>query len=292
MSNSRLRRQMREYIHHRLIQSQRESTEHRKSRLKTFMSQGKPLPHDIRPDALSLLKSTTYDDTETEKQSIDDEYSQIGVEDPKVGVTTSRNPSGPIKHFARELSQVIPNAQRVNRGAADLPSLVNLCRTQEITDLVIVHGTHGDPDCIVVCHFPYGPTAYFSLQGVMMRRQISEAPPLSSAFPHLVFEDMTSKLGLRVTKILKALFPVPKPDSRRLISFVNKEDWIGFRQHTFKKVEGKIELTELGPRMELRLFRIVLGTVEMADADVEFALRSFIRSRAPLLKAKDEENEG
>jgi U3 small nucleolar ribonucleoprotein protein IMP4 len=290
MSNARLRRQMREYIHNRLVQSQRSSTEQRKSRLKSFMSEGKPLPRDIRPDALSLLKATTYDDADSTRQSIDDEYSLIGVEDPKVGITTSRDPSGPIKHFARELSQVIPNAQRVNRGAADLKSLVQLCRTQEMTDLVIVHGTHGDPDCIVVTHFPYGPTAYFSLQGVVMRRQIPDAPPLSSAYPHLVFEDLTSKLGERTLKVLQALFPVPKPESRRLISFVNKDDWISFRQHTFKKVAGKVELTEIGPRMELRLFRIVLGTVEMADADVEFALRSFIRTRAPLLKAKGDED--
>jgi U3 small nucleolar ribonucleoprotein protein IMP4 len=279
---------MREYIHNRLVQSQRASTEERKERLKSFMSEGKRLPRDIRGDALSLLKATTYDDTETEKQAIDDEYGLIGVEDPKVGVTTSRDPSGPIKHFARELSQVIPNAQRVNRGAADLASLVQLCRTQEMTDLVIVHGTHGDPDCIVVSHFPYGPTAYLSLQNVVMRRQIPDAPPLSSAYPHLVFEGLTSRLGQRVVKILQALFPVPKPEAQRLISFVNTDDWISFRQHTFRKVAGEIELTEIGPRMELRLFRIVLGTVEMADADVEFALRSFIRSRAPLLKARED----
>jgi U3 small nucleolar ribonucleoprotein protein IMP4 len=282
---------MREYIQNRLVQSQRESTDQRKTRLKSFMSQGKALPRDIRDDALSLLKATTYDDTETERQSIDDEYALIGIDDPKVGVTTSRDPSGPIKHFARELSQVIPNAQRVNRGAADLQSLVRLCRTQEITDLVIVHGTHGDPDCIVVTHFPCGPTVYFSLQGVVMRRQIPDAPPLSSAYPHLVFEDMTSRLGLRATKILQALFPVPKPETRRVISFVNTNDWISFRQHTFKKVAGKIELVEVGPRMELRLFKITLGTVEMADADVEFALRSFIRSRAPLLKSRDEDED-
>jgi U3 small nucleolar ribonucleoprotein protein IMP4 len=291
MSKARLRRQMREYAHSRLVQSQRESTEQRKSRLKSFMSEGKDLPRDLREDALSLLKATTYDDAETEKQLIDDEYSQAGVQAPKVGVTTSRDPSGPIKHFARELSQVIPNAQRLNRGAADLQSLVSLCRTQEMTDLVIVHGTHGDPDWLVVSHFPYGPTAYFSLEKVVMRREIRDAPPLSLAYPHLIFDEMTSGLGRRTMKILQALFPVPKADSRRLISFVNKDDRISFQQHTFRKAAGNIELPEQGPRMELRLFRIVLGTVEMGEADVEFALRSFIRSRAPLLKAKEEEKE-
>ncbi|KAH0795329.1 U3 small nucleolar ribonucleoprotein IMP4-like [Histomonas meleagridis] len=291
MSSARLRRQMREYVHSHLVQSQREATEERKDRLKSFMSQGKQLPRDIQADAMSLLKATTYDDVENEKKEIDDEYALIGVEDPKVAVTTSRDPSGPIKHFAREISQLIPNAQRVNRGATDLKSLVDYCRKHEMTDIVIVHGTHGDPDSIIVSHLPYGPTAYFSLANVVMRRQIDEAPPLSSAFPHLIFEDMTSKLGNRVKKILQALFPVPKPESRRVISFINKNDWISVRQHTFRRAGGKIELSEIGPRLEMRIFKIVQGTLEMDDADTEFALRSFIRSKAALLKAKDDNSD-
>ncbi|KAK8860516.1 snoRNA-binding rRNA-processing protein imp4 [Tritrichomonas musculus] len=291
MSSARLRRQRREFIQQRNEQIQRENTQQRKERFKKFMEKGKELPRDLRGDAMNLLKATTYDDDQTVNQALDDEYSTIGISDPKVAVTTSRNPSGPIKHFAREISQFIPNAERVNRGASDLKSLMQLCRNHEMTDIVIVHGTHGDPDSLIVSHLPYGPTAYFSLHNVVMRRQIENLPPISTAFPHLIFEDMTSKIGIRVKKILQALFPVPKPESRRVISFINNNDWISVRQHTFKRTGGKIELTELGPRMEMRIYRIVLGTVEMNDADTEFALRSFIRSRAQLLKAKEEQSD-
>ena len=46
---------------------------------------------------------------------------------------------------------------------------------------------------------------------------------------------------------------MPKKDSNRVITFANEEDFISFRQHTFKKDEhGEIELTELGPRFEMR----------------------------------------
>ena len=45
-------------------------------------------------------------------------------------------------------------------------------------------------------------------------------------------------------------------------------------------------------RIYLSIFKIILGTVEMNDADTEFVLRSYIRSRAPLMKAKDEESDG
>jgi U3 small nucleolar ribonucleoprotein protein IMP4 len=290
MSSARLRRQMREYLHNKLVETQREATQRRKERLKQFMEEGKELPRDIREnDPLQLLKATTYDDATTEFQNeLDNEYAMMGVEDPLVAVTTSRDPSGPIKTFAREISQIIPNAQRLNRGATDMKSLADLCRRHEFTDLVIVHGTHGDPDCIIVSHLPYGPTAYFSLKNVVMRRDVPDAPPLSAAFPHLVFEDMTSKVGKRVTDILKALFPVPKVESRRIISFVNRNDWISFRQHTFTKLKGEIKLSEVGPRMEMKLFKIIRGTIDTSAPEVEYALRSFINSKAAVLKAKEE----
>lgn len=292
MSSARLRRQMREYLNNRLQESQRAATQERKDRLKSFMAQGKELPRDIRDDALQILKATTYDDNETQFQNeLDNEYAMMGVEDPLVAVTTSRDPAGPIKTFAREISQIIPNAQRINRGQMDLKGLADLCRQHDMTDLVIVHGTHGDPDCIVVSHLPYGPTAYLSLKNVVMRRDVPDAPPLSAAFPHLVFEDMTSKLGKRITDILKALFPVPKPESHRIISFVNRNDWISFRQHTFTKTKGQIQLQEVGPRMEMKLFKIVRGSIDNAAPEVEFALRSFIRSKAALLKAKEEDSD-
>jgi len=283
---------MREYLHNRLLESQRQSTIQRKERLKEFMGQGKEIPLDLQKDALGLLKSTTYDDDETViGNSLDNEYAFLGVEDPKVAVTTSRDPSGPIKSFAREISQLIPNSQRVNRGAADLKALVELCRRHDMTDLVIVHGTHGDPDCIIVSHLPYGPTAYFTLKNVLMRRHVENAPPISTAFPHLIFEDLSSKLGKRIMTIIQALFPVPKPETRRLISFVNRNDWISMRQHSFTRSKGEIQFAEIGPRMELKVFRIIRGTVEMQSAESEFALRSFIRSKAILLKANENEDD-
>lgn len=55
-------------------------------------------------------------ETAKERNSIDDEYAMAGVRDPKVCVTTSRDPSSRLKQFAKELKLVVPNAQRINRG--------------------------------------------------------------------------------------------------------------------------------------------------------------------------------
>lgn len=63
-------------------------------------------------------------------------------------------------------------------------------------------------------------------------------------------------------KILKHLFPVPKEDAHRVITFANENDFISFRHHTYKKEGHKnVELTEVGPRFELKLYQIKLGTV-------------------------------
>lgn len=51
---------------------------------------------------------------------------------------------------------------------------------------------------MVVCHFPYGPTAYFSLHNVVLRHDIKDQGTVSEAFPHLIFNNFNSKLGQRV----------------------------------------------------------------------------------------------
>ncbi len=50
---------------------------------------------------------------------------------------------------------------------------------------------------------------------------------VSEAYPHLIFEGFTSKLGQRVANILKYLFPAPKDTSRRVLTFVNTQVSLG-----------------------------------------------------------------
>lgn len=61
-------------------------------------------------------------------------------------------------------------------------------------------------------------------------------------------------LFLQTMSVLKYLFPVPKDDSKRVVSFTNWEDWILFRQHVYKKIDGgkDYELTEIGPRFSMK----------------------------------------
>ncbi|KAF6339516.1 IMP U3 small nucleolar ribonucleoprotein 4 [Rhinolophus ferrumequinum] len=80
------------------------------------------------------------------------------------------------------------------------------------------------------------------------------------------------KMFAKVSDILRYLFPVPKDDSHRVITFANQDDYISFRHHVYRKTDHRnVELTEVGPRFELKLYMIRLGTLEQeATADVEW----------------------
>ena len=56
-------------------------------------------------------------------------------------------------------------------------------------------------DNMIVCHLPYGPTACFNLSNVVMRHDIPDVGKMSEAYPHLIFNKLTSKLGNRVSHI-------------------------------------------------------------------------------------------
>jgi U3 small nucleolar ribonucleoprotein protein IMP4 len=46
----------------------------------------------------------------------------------------------------------------------------------------------------------------------------------------------------------------------------------------YRKVGKEVELKEIGPRWEMRLYQIKLGTVEMQDAEKEWVLRPYMRT--------------
>ncbi len=93
-------------------------------------------------------------------------------------------------------------------------------------------------------------------------------------------------------KILKYLFPVPKDESRRVITFANHDDFISFRHHTYKKDPDtrQVVMDEVGPRFQLRLFEIKLGTLEAEGAaETEWALRPYMNTTSKRRFLSDED---
>ncbi|CAF5006572.1 unnamed protein product [Rotaria sp. Silwood1] len=193
-----LRRQARlrrEYIYKKTIEQRQKTIEDKKKRLKQAIDENRKIPTDLRDDALKLQQQTDWDDAGGEGilSAEDDEYRWAGVEDPKVIITTSHDPSSKLKQFSKELNRLIPNSQRINRGNYNTRQIVEACRSNQVTDLILVQETRGVPDVIQITHFPYGPTASFSLSNVVMRHDVPNVGPMSEQYQHLIFSNMTSK---------------------------------------------------------------------------------------------------
>ncbi|KAJ2609470.1 snoRNA-binding rRNA-processing protein imp4 [Coemansia sp. RSA 1365] len=274
---ARLRR---EYLYKKSLETQERQTFEKKQKLKEALREGRPIPTELQNEAEELNKALKLDETQADAEATqDDEYARAGIYDPKVVVTTSRDPSSRLQQFAKEMRLVIPNSQRINRGNYVVSEVVETCKANQVTDLVVVHETRGQPDGLIVSHLPYGPTVHFTLYNVVLRHDIENRGNISEAYPHLIFENFSSRLGGRIKSVLRYLFPVPKQDTKRVLTFANDSDFISFRHHVYaKSAHNEVQLAEVGPRFEMRPYEIRLGTVDMPDADKEWALRTYQRT--------------
>lgn len=68
-----------------------------------FWVAGKPIPTELRNEEAALRHELELEDANTElmKTHVDDEYAFAGVKDPKVVITTARDPSSKLAQFAK-----------------------------------------------------------------------------------------------------------------------------------------------------------------------------------------------
>ena len=53
-------------------------------------------------------------------------------------------------------------------SAQVVSELVESARNNDYTDVIMIHEHRGEPDGLVVCHLPYGPSAYFGIFNTVM----------------------------------------------------------------------------------------------------------------------------
>lgn len=273
-----LRRQARErrdFLYRKQLELQEAQIAERRAKLKAALASGKPLPKEIADDT-QLRKDFKYDESrEDEADFIDDEYAALsGIVDPKIIITTSRDPSSRLMQFAKEIRLLLPNSIRLNRGNTVLPTLCQSCLATSTSDLVLLHEHRGTPTSLTISHFPHGPTAMFSLHNVVLRHDIPDSArgTVSESYPHLIFEGFTTPLGKRVVTILKHLFP-PREATRakegnRVVTFALADgDYISVRHHVYVRTGfNSVELAEVGPRMEMKVgWQLLLNCEHLAD---------------------------
>nr|KAF6369155.1 hypothetical protein mMyoMyo1_010549 [Myotis myotis] len=141
---ARLRR---EYLYRKAREEAQRAAYERKEKVRRALEENRLIPTELRREALALHGSLEFDDAGGEgvTNHVDDEYRWAGVEDPKVMITTSRDPSSRLKMFAKELKLVFPGAQRINRGRHEVGALVRACKANGVTDLIVIHEHRGTP---------------------------------------------------------------------------------------------------------------------------------------------------
>ncbi|KAH0577527.1 U3 small nucleolar ribonucleoprotein IMP4 [Spironucleus salmonicida] len=265
--NSRLRM---EFKQRALQQTSNNDAYEARQELQNALTGVAALPSHMQKDAVSLNTKSKYDGVDS--PTLEDEYSHVTV--PKILLTTSREPSPRLKLFSKELKIVFANTQRVNRGQTTINQLVNSARAADFSDIIILHETRGRPDGMVVSHLPHGPTVYFNLNQIQLRSEVGGDNQPEKA-PQLVFEGMESKIGKRITQVMKHLFDQAKPESERAVSFVNRSDCVVFRQHVFERVGKEVLLKEIGPRFNMNPYRIQVDAIDAKAPDVEWQLNTF-----------------
>jgi U3 small nucleolar ribonucleoprotein protein IMP4 len=179
-------------LYRKSLEAKEQALAENKKKLKAAIAAGKSIPTELRKDEKRLRHEVELEDANTALVATheDDEYARAGEVDPKVVVTTSHDPSSRLKMFLKEVRLLVPNAERVNRGSYTTKEIVQACKKNEVTDLIILHEHRGDPDGIIFCHLPHGPTAYFGLSNVVMRHDIQTKDTIPEAYPHLIFDNM------------------------------------------------------------------------------------------------------
>ncbi|KAK3500158.1 putative component of the U3 small nucleolar ribonucleoprotein [Neurospora hispaniola] len=282
-------RQRRDYLYRRALLLKEAEVAEKRAKLRSALASGKPLDPEIAKDK-ELRKDYDYDvskDVNGDAIDIDDEYSELsGVIDPRILVTTSRDPSSRLGQFSKEIRLLLPTSVRLNRGNLVLEDLVGAAKAQNLTDVVLLHEHRGVPTAMTISHFPHGPTLMVSLHNVVLRADIPKSikGTVSESYPRLIFEGFSTKLGERVVKILKHLFPPREPTQKpnvgnRVITFVNNDDTIEVRHHVYVRTSyDSVELSEVGPRFTMKPFKITMGTLDNKDADTEWHLSQYTRT--------------
>ena len=126
-------------------------------------------------------------------------------------ITTSRDPSSRLKAFAKELKLVFPNSQRMNRGNQVVPQMVEAARGHDFTDIVIVQEHRGEPDGMIVCHLPFGPTAYFGMYNTVLRHDIQESEEIGKKKKPLVSPVCRHYIAANSILLFPSQAPCPRP---------------------------------------------------------------------------------
>ena len=100
-----IRREIRlrkDFLYRKQVDAQQTIRNEKKRKIKSAIEEGKSLPTELIFEARQLQHESELDLNQTDEPAeIDDEYANAGNREPKVCITTSRDPSSRLKQFAK-----------------------------------------------------------------------------------------------------------------------------------------------------------------------------------------------
>jgi len=201
----------------------------------------------------------------------------------KIFITSSRSPSSKLLKFLKDLEYIFPYSQKINRGSEFLISIVSFCLVKGVKNLILAYENRSRPSALVISHLPIGPSVFFTLSNVFYETNSEKLKKVGKEiFPNVIFDNLGSNLGLRISDVLGSLFPPTDFNSKRIITFTGYKNIILFGQYWAVKTGYRKEnflLKKLSPSFELQPFKITLDIVSKKKQKNEWILTPFLESR-------------
>ena len=140
--NIRLRK---EYPYAKSQEATERTKQEKRAKTVIAIQNDKAIPNEYRKEKDQVMRDVELADRHTmaARTHIDDEYEEAKYRDPRVLLTTSRDPGQRLVQFQKELKIIVPNSVRINRGSYVLKDLVKISQANNFTDLIILHETRG-----------------------------------------------------------------------------------------------------------------------------------------------------
>jgi ribosome production factor 1 len=237
------------------------------------MPQQRTLDNTREPDDTMVAPN----DEEVQLDTAVDEFSDYFTEKttPKILITTCLTWDHKGKStisFIKDLVRMFPNMYYRPRKRYKLTDIVEYCKKDNYTDIIVINEDRKRPHSLILCHLPYGPTAFFRLTSIVRSGGINNRAKPTQHFPELILNNFNTRLGYTVGRMFAALLP-PRPEfeGRRVMTFHNQRDYIFFRQHRyiFDSTE-KARIQEIGPRFCLKLKSLQHGTFDSDFGEYEW----------------------
>jgi ribosome production factor 1 len=213
-------------------------------------------------------------DEEVLKDEEEDEFGDYFKGDyvPKVYITTSPKRTQQTRIFVDDLVKVFPNWHYHERMKAPIRKVIQKCKDEGYTDLVVINEDHKKPNGMLICHLPDGPTALFRLSNVETRDTMLNVATPSSNNPEVILNNFSTRLGHTIGRMLAVLVPHnPNFKERNVMTYHNQRDFIFFRLHRYIfDSSEKARLQEIGPRFTIRLKYLMHGTFDREHGEYEW----------------------